>query len=140
MARQVEEIMARDLVAIDPSQSCVVAAQQMRDNDTGAIVVTGEGGALYGIVTDRDIVVRAVADARNPVDVRVDEVCTEDPTALSPSDSLERAADVMRERDVRRLPVVQNGKVVGMVSIGDLAIELDEHSALADISAARRNN
>jgi len=138
MPQTIREVMTKDPATVDTHASAVEAAKRMRDEDTGAIIVT-EGSELRGLVTDRDIVVRAVADGRDPSSVEVSEVCSGDVKALSPDDAVERAIELMREQHVRRVPVVEDGRPVGIVSIGDLAIERDETSALADISAAPGN-
>ena len=85
------------------------------------------------------MIVRAVADGRDPADVRVEEICSDQLVTLSPQDRIDTAAETMRRHDVRRLPVVDHDRPVGIVSLGDLAIERDEDSALADISAASPN-
>ncbi|MDP8907798.1 MAG: CBS domain-containing protein [Chloroflexota bacterium] len=85
------------------------------------------------------IVVRAIADGRDPREVRVEESCSDQLVTLNPQDRLETAAEMMRRHDVRRLPVFDDGRPIGIVSLGDLAIERDEDSALADISAASAN-
>jgi drug/metabolite transporter (DMT)-like permease/CBS domain-containing protein len=132
----VQEVMTPDPVTIEASSPVGYAAKAMRDHDVGAVVVTN-GDELRGIVTDRDIVVRALADGPDPMDVRVDEVATQrDLRTLQPQDPIDDAALAMREAAVRRLPVVEDGRVVGIVSLGDLAIERDPRSALADISSA----
>jgi CBS domain-containing protein len=92
---------------------------------------------VFGILTDRDIVIRGVAVGRSPGETTAGEVCTPNPTVLSPGDEVGRAVALMRKKAIRRLPVVQNHVLVGVVSLGDLAIERDRASALADISAAR---
>ena len=137
--QSVQEIMAHDPVTAETSSSLVEVARAMRDNDTGAVIAV-DRGKVRGIVTDRDIVVRAVADGRDPADMRVEEICSEQPVTLNPQDRIETAAETMRRHDVRRLPVVDHDRAVGIVSLGDLAIERDEDSALADISAAVPNN
>jgi CBS domain-containing protein len=95
-----------------------------------------DGDRLTGIVTDRDIVVRAIADDRSPGETTLGDLATGDVTSLSPEDSVEDAIRIMRDRAVRRIPVVENDRPVGIVSIGDLAVERDPDSALADISVA----
>jgi CBS domain-containing protein len=110
----------------------------MRDGNIGDIIVLEEG-SVSGIVTDRDIVVRVIADGRDPGQVPLRDICSTDLTLLSPTDKVSDAVRLMRERAIRRLPVVQEGRPVGVVSIGDLAMERDERSALADISAAPPN-
>jgi CBS domain-containing protein len=138
MAQKVRDVMTADPATVDGSAPATEAAALMRDRDTGAIVVT-EGDRVSGLVTDRDIVVRAVADGRNPVDVKAGDLCSADLVTVSPDDEVERVIEIMRERAVRRVPVVEDGAAVGIVSIGDLAIERDRESALADISAAPAN-
>jgi CBS domain-containing protein len=83
--------------------------------------------------------VRAVADGRDPNQVEVREICSPEIEALAPDDDVDRAVQLMRERHVRRIPIVDNGRPVGIVSIGDLALARDERSALADISGAPGN-
>jgi CBS domain-containing protein len=139
MARTVNEVMTHDPDTVEPGAALVDAARIMRDADVGDVVVV-ENGTLKGILTDRDIVVRAIADGRDPSSTTVGDIVTGDVVTVTPDQSASDAARIMRERDVRRLPVVQDGRPVGIVSIGDLAVELDEESALADISAASPNN
>jgi CBS domain-containing protein len=133
MAQTVREIMTRSVVTLPKDASIVEAARLMRDNGIGDVVVT-DGDRAEGIVTDRDIVIRAVADGKEPGSVRLDQVVSEDLTAVAPDDPIDRAVQIMRERAIRRLPVVEAGKPVGIVSLGDLAVEHDPGSALADIS------
>ena len=114
-------------------------ARLMREGDIGAMPVV-ENGKLIGIVTDRDIVVRAVADGRDPDETTVADVCSSEIETLGPDDDLSDAVEKVRSADVRRLPVVEDGKAVGIISLGDLAIQRDSDSALADISSAPANN
>jgi CBS domain-containing protein len=138
-AQSINEVMAHDPVTVETSSPLVDVAARMRDSDIGTVVVT-ENNRLKGLVTDRDIVVRAVADGRDPNQATAGDVCSTQLVTLNPQDSLDRAVQIMRGHDVRRVPVVQDERVVGIVSLGDLAMELDERSALADISAAAPNN
>jgi CBS domain-containing protein len=110
----------------------------MRKADIGDVIVMANG-QICGIVTDRDIVVRAVAEGWDPATTELADICSQDLTTVSPSDSIDRAVQLMRQKAVRRLPVVENGRAVGIVSIGDLALERDPQSALSDISAAPPN-
>jgi CBS domain-containing protein len=139
MAQSIREVMTKDPVTLAPDAPIAEAARAMRDNDTGAILVS-EGDQVRGLVTDRDIAVRAVADGRDPERTSVGEIATTDLRTVDADASVEDAIEVVRGSDVRRVPVVEDGKPVGIVSIGDLAIERDEESALADISSAPRNN
>jgi len=139
MAQAIKDVMTPDPVCVDPHDSAADAAKRMRDVDSGAILVA-ESGHLKGLLTDRDIVVRAVAERRDPAQVEVQEICSSDIQALRPDDDVDRAVQLMRERHVRRLPVVEgDDHPVGIVSIGDLALARDERSALADISGAPAN-
>jgi CBS domain-containing protein len=138
-AQSVQEIMTHDPVTVELSTTLDEVARLMRDNDTGAIIAT-ESGKVRGIITDRDIVTRAIADGRDPGQTRVQDVSTASVVTLNPQDRIDTAAHIMREQDVRRLPVVDGDRPIGIVSLGDLAMERDENSALADISAARPNN
>ena len=138
MAQSIREVMTADPRTVAPSDPLTDAARQMREGDTGAILVA-EGGRLTGILTDRDIVVRVVADGRDPSSVTVGEVASTDVATLTVDQTVEDAIRLVREHNVRRIPVVQDGLPAGIVSIGDLAIERDTDSALADISSEPGN-
>lgn len=138
MAELIREVMTPSPKMVDASESIAQTAKLMRDSDVGAVIVT-QGKRLNGIATDRDIAVRAVADGRDPRKTTVGEIASKDIAALSPDDSLERAVDLMREKAVRRLLVMEGERPVGIVSLGDLAIERDTESVLAQVSAAPPN-
>lgn len=141
MAETIRDVMTPDPATCRSEDTVLDAAQAMSKGDFGAVVVTaGENDEVRGIVTDRDIVVRGVAAGKDPAATRISEVFTTEPSTLSPEDSLDDAVDALREGHVRRLPVVEGSRVVGIVSIGDLAQARDERSALADISSAAPNN
>ncbi|MFD0788215.1 CBS domain-containing protein [Micromonospora azadirachtae] len=135
----VGEFMTTRLVTMDGSDTLTAAAQEMRDMAIGDVVVT-DGDNVIGIVTDRDITVRAVAENMNPATTRLNEITTKDVITVSQYDDAVAAADLMRTYAVRRLPVVQDGRLVGLVSMGDLAVEREPQSVLADISADDPNN
>jgi CBS domain-containing protein len=135
MAQTVEEVMTRDPRTVDSDDTVLDAARIMRDSDIGDVIVM-QDGQVGGIVTDRDIVVRGVAEGRDPDSTSVSDVCTTGVEAIEPDASVDDALRTMREHDIRRLPVVKNGRPVGIVSLGDLAVERDPDSTLADISAA----
>jgi CBS domain-containing protein len=139
MTQMVREVMTSELVQLASSAPLAEAARRMRDADIGDVIVT-EDGTMCGVVTDRDIVVRAIAEGKDPQSATLGDICSHEVVTVSADDSVERAIELMRERAVRRLPVVDGGSPVGIVSIGDLAIERDSDSALADISAASGNN
>lgn len=138
MTTLVRDVMSSPVVTIDLDRPAADAAQMMRDKDTGDVIVTGNG-QIKGIVTDRDLAVRLVA-LRLPMDTPVSEVCSPAPLTITPDADTREATRMMRENAVRRLPVCEGEQVVGVVSIGDLAQELDETSVLADISAAPPNS
>jgi CBS domain-containing protein len=132
--QKLKDIMTTDVVTCPTTATLTDVARTMKERDIGNVILV-DGDTVFGIATDRDIVVRGLAvgcDPQSPIS----EVATTDLVTLSPDDDVARAVDVMRERAVRRLPVVDQGKPVGIVSLGDLAIERDSDSALADISAA----
>jgi CBS domain-containing protein len=137
MAKTVAEVMTSRPATVEGDQPVSVAAALMRDNDAGAVIVN-ENGRVQGIITDRDIAVRVVADDKGP-GTPVREACSPSVEAVGPDTSVDQAVQLMRSHAVRRLPVVEDGRAVGIVSLGDLAMERDPDSALADISAAEGN-
>lgn len=137
MAQTLRDVMTTDPTTLPADATVLDAAKLMRDEDIGNIIVL-DGDSLAGIVTDRDLVIRAIADGADPSTATVGEVCSRDLATLAPTDDIKTALKLMRERAIRRLPVVDSGRPVGIVSIGDLAVETshDTDKALADISAA----
>ncbi|MBD2898240.1 CBS domain-containing protein [Actinomadura nitritigenes] len=136
MARKIRDIMTGSPTSVSPELDIVTVARAMRDEDIGAVLVA-EGDDLLGLVTDRDLVIRGLAAGGDPAQATIGGLASNVTATIGPDDSLDKAAQIMRERAVRRLPVLEDGRPVGIVSIGDLAIEKDSASALADISAAR---
>ena len=139
MAQSIREVMTQSPELVPGDTTVADAAKLMRDKDFGGILC-GDGDEVKGFLTDRDIAVRVVAEGKDPTSTTVSDVATTELHTLSPDDSVEEAIELVRQHNVRRLPVVEGAKAVGIVSIGDLAIERDEDSALADISAASQNN
>jgi signal-transduction protein with cAMP-binding, CBS, and nucleotidyltransferase domain len=137
--QSVQEVMTPSPATVPTTATLVEAASKMRQHDVGAVIVLDDSQRVVGIVTDRDIAVRAVAEGRDPKTTTVGDIASKDLQALSPTDSVADAVRLMRELVVRRLPVVENGRPVGVVSIGDLAQERDPDSVLADISRAPAN-
>ncbi|WP_149826723.1 CBS domain-containing protein [Streptomyces tailanensis] len=135
MADFVREVMTPGVVAVRPDASLVEVAQVMRAQDIGDVLVATDG-QLVGVLTDRDITLRAVADGADPLTVSAQAVCTPNPVVIGPDDAVSAAVELMRDHAVRRLPVLDEGHPVGMVSLGDLAVAQDPGSALADISRA----
>ena len=134
---KVRDVMTTNVVTAMPETTLEEIAMMMKTEDTGAIPVVDEG-ALIGIVTDRDIVVRCVADGRDPSEVSAEDIITEDVEVVDRDTDAAEALEIMGRRQIRRLPVVENGELVGMVSLGDLAVkqgdERDTGEALKDVS------
>ncbi|MFF0740024.1 CBS domain-containing protein [Streptomyces sp. NPDC004111] len=139
MAQFVREVMTAGVAAVRPDASLVEAAQLMRAQDIGDVLVA-QDNRLIGVITDRDITLRAVADGVDPLAVSVRSVCTPAPVCVGPHDEITTAVRLMREHAVRRLPVVEDGRPLGVVSLGDLAESEDPGSALAQISRAAPDN
>jgi CBS domain-containing protein len=137
--QMVKDVMTPQVVYLPAETTLDEAARAMREKGIGDVVVT-EGASLAGVVTDRDIVVRAVADGRDPASTTVGDVASRDLVMIGQDASPQQAAQVMRERAVRRLLVCDNDRrLVGVVSIGDLAVRMDPSSALGQISSAAPN-
>jgi len=137
MDQTIRSVMTPNPASIAPEATLGGAARTMRDLDIGTIVVTNEGRPV-GIVTDRDIVVRGLAAGRSPTS-SVAEIFSDDLTTVSESDPVDGAIKLMREKKLRRLPVTRAGTLIGIVSIGDLAVDRAPDSVLAEISAAPPN-
>lgn len=124
MARFVREVMTAGVTAVPPDASLVEAAQLMRAQDIGNVLVT-RAGRVIGVLTDRDITLRAVAEGADPLTVSAQAVCTRPPVCVGPDDEVATAVSLMRRHAVRRLPVVAEGRPLGMVSLGDVANHYD---------------
>lgn len=136
MAEFVWEVMTRGVVTVRPDASLVEAAQLMRAQDIGDVLVTADGH-MIGVLTDRDITLRAVAAGADPLTVSAQAVCTPNPVVVGADEAVSAAVELMRDHAIRRLPVVEDGHPVGMVSLGDLALSQSPTSTLAHISRAR---
>jgi CBS domain-containing protein len=139
MSKKVNEVMSASPIGLEDTATLSDAARAMRDGDFGSVVVL-KGGSVCGVVTDRDIVIRAVAEGKDPKSVKLGEICSGDVVTIGPDQSVDDAAELMRDKAVRRVPVIDKGRLVGIVSLGDLAKEKDEGKALAEISSAPPNN
>jgi CBS domain-containing protein len=137
---QVRYVMTPDPIAIRSDASVIDAARRMRDEGIGDVIVVDDD-RVCGILTDRDIVVRGLAEECDPRATRVADVCSRELTTVRPEDTVNHAVRLMREHAIRRLPVVDAaGQPVGIVSLGDLALERDPDSVLGHISAAPPND
>lgn len=134
---KVRDVMTAEPIVLQQDQTIADAAQAMRDTAVGAVLVV-DGDRLCGLITDRDIVVRAVAESAPP-DSPVGPLVSSELIAIGADDEADDAARVMRANAIRRLPVMDDGRIVGIVSLGDLAVDRGEDSALGDISAAEPN-
>jgi CBS domain-containing protein len=137
---KVRDVMTQEVVYLPADTTLDEAARAMRERDIGDVVVT-EGPTLAGVVTDRDIVVRAVAERQDPTATQLGTIATRDLVMIEQDASTDEAANVMRDRAVRRLLVCDaDRQLVGIISLGDLAMAQDPSSALSDISEAAPNN
>ena len=144
-SRRVRDIMTADPACVRESDGIVEAARIMKREDAGVVPIVDGDRKLVGIITDRDIVVRLVADGRNPLDCKVNEAMTKHTQSVREDASVDDVLGIMHSANVRRVPVCDpNGRIVGIVSMGDLAVETNEKSKVGDvvqdISEARPNN
>lgn len=128
----VKDVMSTNVAHVTTEDSVEVAARLLSRRNIGVLPVTGSDGRLQGILTDRDIVLRCVAASFDPALTRVRQVMTANPLTLRPDDAVESASAMMAQRQIRRLPVTENGRLVGMVSLGDLAVQPDYSTEAAE--------
>lgn len=135
---QVKDIMSTKIVSISPNESATVAARLLSRYNIGALPVCSKEGRLRGMITDRDIVLRCVASEDDPNSTKVSEIMTRRVISVDAEDTVQRATELMAKEQIRRLPVEQDGKVIGMVSLGDFAkvqdCSMEAASALSEIS------
>ena len=135
MVQQIRDLIPPHPVVLPGTASVHEAARAMRNADIGDVIVI-ENNRVCGIITDRDIVVRTLAEARDPATTTLADICSHPLLVVSPTDSVEKAVRLMGTHALRRLPVVEGGQPVGIVSLGALAVARDPSSALGEISAA----
>ena len=135
---KVRDVMTADPVSITGATSLAEASRIMRDRDIGALIVL-EKEDVAGLITDRDIVVRAIADSRMPDETPVSDIVSDQLVTITPEDDLDRVVRTMREHALRRVPVLEGRRPVGIVSLGDLAVDRDPDSVLGEISASEPN-
>lgn len=135
---QVKDLMNPSVVTIEPTSSASLAARLISRHNVGALPVCGSDGRLRGVVTDRDIVLRCIAAEEDPAQTMVRDIMTRNCATVSPGDDCREASRVMSTQQVRRLPVVDQGKVVGIVALADLArsgrYDMEAAQALTEIS------
>ena len=130
--REVREVMSAAPDTVRPTDTVQEAARLMRTSEIGGVIVETKKGRLLGIVTDRDLAIRAAAKGLNPTNTTVKDVFTPTVAITAPTDSVQEAIGLMRAKNVRRLPVVESGKAIGIVSLEDISIETEPDPVLAD--------
>lgn len=136
---KLRELMSKPVVRIQPEETVTVAARMLEHNNIGALPVCGADGRLCGMVTDRDIVTRCLAAGKSPQTTSVKEIMTTRLYVARPDMDASLAAGLMGREQIRRLPVMENGKLCGMISLGDLARKeessIEAGDALTEISS-----
>jgi CBS domain-containing protein len=134
---KVKEIMTKNIAYVNPLSTVVEAAQLMQKHNVGVIPVCDKSGVI-GLVTDRDIVVRNIAHGKSPNETPVKDVMTSQVTTISPETDINDATQIMSQNQIRRLPVVENNMLVGILSLGDMAadnrFDTEASKALTEIS------
>ena len=135
---EVRDLMNASVVSVEPTSSAALAARLISRHNVGALPVCSEDKRLRGMITDRDIVLRCVAAEEDPAQTMVRDIMTRNCATVAPGDDCREATRLMAAQQVRRLPVVEGGKVVGMISLGDLAksrrFDMEAAQALSEIS------
>ena len=138
---KLRDVMSNPVIRIHPDESVAVAARTLNRYNIGALPVCGSDGRVCGLITDRDIVTRCLAAGRSPASTAVRDVMTSKVISARPDMEANLAAGLMGREQIRRLPVMENGKLCGMVSLGDLAMKdetsIDAGDALTEISSNR---
>jgi CBS domain-containing protein len=129
----VRHVMSSDLKTAKPDMTAADAAGLMRNFDTGVIPVAEDDGTLVGLVTDRDLVVRVIADREDASRVRLGDIATKSVVTATPDMNISDARDLMAEHKVRRLPVMKEDRIVGIVSLGDVAVADPSKRAVGDV-------
>ena len=137
---QVKDLMEGSVVTVAPDETAAEAARLLARHNVGSLPVCGADGGLRGVITDRDIVLRCVAIEEDPTKTEVQKIMTRNCAVIAPQADAREAARLMAAKQVRRLPVVERDKVVGMVSLGDLSLshgcDMEIAAALSEISEA----
>jgi CBS domain-containing protein len=136
----IDQVMTRDPLTVEEGSPVTEAARVMRDASIGDVLVSRPDGTVCGIVTDRDLAINVVAEGADPNSMTVGDICNHRLEWVESGDPVAAAVSKMRQHAIRRLPVIDDGRLVGIVSLGDLAMERDPESALADISESPPNN
>ena len=134
-SRKARDIMTGGAECVGENETLADAARKMKELDVGALPICGEDNRLKGMLTDRDIVVKALAEGKSPSDVRAGDLAQGKPVTIGADDSADLALQTMAEHKVRRLPVIDGHDLIGVVSQADIAVSLDESETGAFIKA-----
>ena len=136
------DIMTQDAECVRTSDTLVTAAQRMRDLGVGSMPICGDDDRLAGMLTDRDIVVKCIADGGDPASTQVESLAEGKPVTIGADDDIQEALRTMTDHDVRRLPVIDGDRLVGIVSQADIAQHLPEAAGalVSDLSRSPDNN
>ena len=136
---RVQDIMSTNLITVETGEPVASAARLMRERNIGSIPVKHEDGTLAGMLTDRDIVLRCVAPGRDPATVRIEQIMSTGAVTAAPGEDVTAALSRMRTEQVRRLPVTEGDRLVGMLSLADVArtqkLDMEAAQALSGITA-----
>ena len=135
---KISDIMNPEPITVSPDETAALASRLLSRHNIGSLPVCGADGRLRGVVTDRDIVVRCVAAGEDPESTSVSDVMSRSVITVNPEEDVKRASELMGKGQVRRLPVTENGKLVGIVSLGDISkisvCDMEAAHALCEIS------
>jgi CBS domain-containing protein len=128
----IEDLMSTHLITCNPNETLMQVAQKMQNADVGSCPVIDDQGSLVGMITDRDITIRAISKGFDPHTAQVSDFMSPNPVFGNPEMSVEAACLLMQDNQIRRLPIVDNGMLVGIVTLADLAIDLEEDEMIAE--------
>ncbi len=126
---QVRDIMTRDIVIADTDDTIIEVAKLMAHHNIGCVPVTENGEKVLGVITDRDIVVEMAEHSYDPYNTLATKIMSDNVYFVRPDVDVKFAFDLMKKQQVRRLPVIEDGKILGMVTLGDLAVSAHDHKA-----------
>lgn len=130
---KISDVMTTDVMTCRPDDSLADSASMMKEMNVGIMPIVDDRDNLVGVLTDRDITVRAVAKGLDPNQAKVADFMTPSPLTVEPETNIGDAAELMADNQVRRLPVVEDNKLVGIVSLGDLAVDVGEPELIEEV-------
>lgn len=142
---KVKDCMSSGIVSVSPTETITNVAKQMQQNHIGCITVCDNNNKLVGLITDRDLILRCIASGKNCEDVPVSDIMTTNIYSVSPDDTVDKATTYMSQYQIRRLPVVQDGALMGMLTIADISVNPDVSTnkvgeMMEGICGCHRNN